>query len=102
MQAAQVGDARKIARTFPESALNADRSGSMLERVSCERDEPSPDGVHDVAKTMATASAAPRGNRSIITLGTKIQEGRRTRSSTPAIQHAAPNQSDAFAIRGSH
>jgi len=35
MQAAHVGDARKIARTFPESELNAARIGSMLERLTC-------------------------------------------------------------------
>src|SRR5689334_7116435 len=35
MHSAQVGDARKIARTFPESELNAALSGSRLDKASC-------------------------------------------------------------------
>src|SRR2546421_53654 len=35
MHSAQVGDARKIARTLPESALKALRSASMFARFSC-------------------------------------------------------------------
>jgi hypothetical protein len=34
MHSAQVGEARKIARTFPESALNAFRSGSTLDSLT--------------------------------------------------------------------
>jgi len=36
MHSAHVGDARKIARTLPESVLNAARSGSRLDKLTWE------------------------------------------------------------------